>query len=65
MIWGIISDTHKDKMNAIPHIMAEFRKHGVTHIIHCGDIKPEHLNAELFNNLPVVCALVEEQVDKT
>lgn len=64
MIWGILSDTHKDKMNAICHIMAEFKKRGVEAIIHCGDIKPVHLKPELFCNLPLVCALVKEQVEK-
>ncbi len=64
MIWGILSDTHTDKMNAICHIMAEFKKRGVESIIHCGDIKPEHLKPELFCNLPLVCALIEEQVEK-
>jgi len=64
MIWGVISDTHEDKMNAIPHIMAEFRKRGVQAIIHAGDIEPKHIRPELFDNLPVICALVESQVDK-
>ncbi len=62
MIMGILSDTHQDKMNALPHIMQEFKRRGVEIIIHCGDIAPKHLNAELFNGIPVVCALVEEQV---
>lgn len=61
MILGILSDTHLDKMNAIPHIIAEFKKRGVELIIHCGDIIPEHLNEGLFGNLPVICALTEEQ----
>lgn len=63
MIWGILSDTHKDRMNAIPHIIAEFKKRGVEVIIHCGDIKVEHLDPDLFGKLPVVCALVEEQAE--
>jgi predicted phosphodiesterase len=64
MILGIISDTHKEKMNALPHIMADFKKRGVEMIIHCGDIEPEHIRPELFNNLPVICALIEEQIGK-
>ena len=64
MIWGVISDTHKDEMNAIPHIMAEFQKRNVELIIHCGDIEPQHLKAELFGDLPVICALIKEQVDR-
>jgi len=61
MILGILSDTHEDKMNAIPHIITEFKKRGVELIIHCGDISPKHLNAQLFGNLPVICALTEGQ----
>jgi predicted phosphodiesterase len=64
MIWGIISDTHEDKMNAIGHIMAEFKKRNVQAIVHAGDIELKHLKPELFNNLPVICALVENQVGK-
>jgi predicted phosphodiesterase len=64
MIWGVIADTHEDKMNALPHIMAEFRKRHVKAIIHAGDIEPKHLKPELFDNLPVICALVESQIEK-
>jgi predicted phosphodiesterase len=64
MIIGVLSDTHKDAKNALPHIVAEFKKRGVQLIIHCGDIIPKHLDAELFGGLPVVCALIEEQVGK-
>lgn len=64
MIIGIVSDSHADKANALPHIMREFEKRGVEFIIHCGDIEPKHLKTELFNDLPVVCALVEGQNEK-
>ena len=64
MIWGVISDTHEDKMNALPYIMDEFKKRNVQAIIHAGDIEPKHIKPELFNNLPVICALVESQVEK-
>jgi predicted phosphodiesterase len=61
MIAGILSDTHRDKANAIPHVIKEFKKRKVEVIFHCGDIEPKHLNEDLFGNLPVVCALIEEQ----
>ena len=61
---GVLSDTHSDRANALPHIMNEFKKRGVQTIIHCGDIEPRHLDPNLFNNLPVICALNEEQVEK-
>jgi predicted phosphodiesterase len=61
MIIGILSDTHHDRANAIPHVIEEFKRQKVEIVFHCGDIKPEHLDCELFGNLPVVCALIEEQ----
>jgi len=64
MIIGILSDTHHDRANAVPHIMAEFLKRGVQLIIHCGDIEPKHLDPKLFGGLPVICALTEGQVEK-
>jgi putative phosphoesterase len=64
MILGIISDTHEDRMNAIPHIIKEFKRRKVKLIIHCGDIIPEHLNAKLFGNIPMICALTEGQTGK-
>jgi len=61
MIIGVLSDTHHDRANALPHVVEEFRRRGVEVIFHCGDIFPTHLRSELFGNLPVVCALIEEQ----
>ena len=61
MIIGILSDTHHDKINAIPYVVEEFKRRKVTIIFHCGDIDPKHLDCHLFGNLPVVCALIEEQ----
>jgi predicted phosphodiesterase len=63
MILGILGDTHEDPGNAIPHIIAEFHKRGVEKIIHCGDMEPMHLNRELFGNLPVYCAVVDDQAE--
>lgn len=62
---GVISDTHKDRANALPWVIKELVcEHCVSAFIHCGDIEPRHLDPELFGNLPVICALNEEQVDK-
>jgi predicted phosphodiesterase len=58
---GVLSDTHEDEMNAIPRIIEEFKRRGVEQIIHCGDIISRHLDVELFGNLPVACALTNEQ----
>ena len=64
MIIGIVSDTHEDEMNALPYIIEEFKRRKVEIVIHCGDIEEKHLKPELFNNLPVICALTKNQVDK-
>lgn len=61
MILGILSDTHDDRMNALPHIINTFKTAGVQTIIHCGDIDPKHLTPERYGNIPVVCALTDEQ----
>lgn len=61
-VLGIISDTHEDRANAIPHIVQDFKKRGVELVIHCGDIEPQHLKS--FGDLPVICALNKEQLDK-
>jgi putative phosphoesterase len=61
MIIGVLSDTHDDEGNAIPHIVKEFKKRGVQLIVHCGDIKPKHVSKDLFAGLPVYCAFVDGQ----
>lgn len=63
MLIGVLSDTHSDRANALPHIIHELVKRGVKMIIHCGDIEEHHLKPELFANLPVICALNAEQLN--
>jgi len=60
---GILSDTHRDRMNAIPYIIKKFKENKVDLIIHCGDIQEEHMKPKLFGDIPVVCALTDEQVE--
>lgn len=62
MIIGVLSDTHHDKAHAIPHVIEEFIRRQVETIFHCGDIELHDLDAGLFGNLPVICALTEAQV---
>lgn len=64
MILGVFGDTHGIDANVIKHIIGEFKRREVDKVIHCGDIEPQHLSAELFGNLPVYCALNLEQVPK-
>jgi predicted phosphodiesterase len=59
-----LSDTHGVPDNIIKYMVREAQHRGADVIIHCGDIEAQHLNAELFGNLPVVCALNKEQLDK-
>ncbi len=59
---GVVSDTHNIPDIVIRNVMDELKNiHKVEMIIHCGDINPEHISAELFGNLPLACALVEGQ----
>ena len=59
---GVMSDTHNISEVVIKNVMDELRNvHKVEMIVHCGDINPEHISAELFGNLPLACALVEGQ----
>ena len=64
MICGILADTHAIDDNTIKHIVKEFQQRGVQQIFHGGDIERQHLKAELFGNIPVVCALNQEQIEK-
>lgn len=64
MILFIVSDTHEDRANMLPRIMQEARDRKADLIIHCGDIARKHLDVELFNGLPVICALIKQQVGK-
>jgi len=61
MIIGILSATHKDGANALPHILREFKKREAELVIHCGDIEDKHLAS--FDGFPVVCALNAEQLE--
>jgi predicted phosphodiesterase len=64
MIFGVISDSHSDRANALPHIISELKKRGAEVVVHCGDIELQHVSSDLFDGLKVVCALNEEQLSK-
>ena len=64
MILGVLSDTHDIDDVVIKHIVKNFLARKVERIIHCGDIEAQHVNSELFGNLPVYCALNAEQLEK-
>ena len=65
MIIGVLSDTHNIEDNVIRHVVDQLKRvHKVDWLFHCGDIERQHLSAELFGNLPMVCALNKEQLDK-
>lgn len=63
--FGVVSDSHLDRAKAFPHVMREIVEvHKADVIIHCGDIEAPHLDAKLFRNMKVVCALNAEQIEK-
>lgn len=64
MIIGAVSDTHNIDDKILKAVIAELAKRGAEYFIHCGDIEPQHVDADLFLNKPVVCALNAEQVEK-
>lgn len=61
----IISDTHNIDTNTLKHVINEAKIRGCQIIIHCGDIEAQHINSELFLDLPVFCALNAEQIEKS
>lgn len=61
--FGIISDTHDCSIKIIKMIIHELKERNVDIILHCGDIIPEHIDPVLFDGIPVICALTDEQVD--
>lgn len=62
---GVLSDTHRDSANALPWVVKTLiEEHKVDTFLHCGDIEAKHLNPALFGNLPVICALNQEQIEK-
>lgn len=63
---GVIADTHKDKNNAVPHIMEEFRRRGVQFIFHAGDLtEKKHFDPKLYGGFPVCYALTEDQCERS
>lgn len=61
-IIGVLADTHRDKHEATPYIIEEFRRRGVQFIFHAGDLtERKHFNPELYGNFPVCYALTEDQ----
>lgn len=64
MIIGAMADTHLDKRGAIPYIVKDMAARGAKLIIHAGDMMPQHFSAPLFQNLPVIIALTDEQVNE-
>jgi predicted phosphodiesterase len=64
MIIGVLSDTHDIEDNVIRYVIKSFLQRRVETFIHCGDIEKQHINPTLFGNLPVVCALNKEQLER-
>lgn len=63
MILGILSDTHRLKGNGFDRVLDAMEAAKVGRIFHCGDLVQEDQDAKKFRNIPVVCALVDNQAD--
>lgn len=62
MTYGVMSDTHSISDEVIRSIVYdEFVPRGVKVIFHLGDVEKQHVKAELFADLPVVCVLIKRQ----
>jgi len=59
---GVLSDTHRASEDELKRVMKIFKEeYNVEIIFHCGDILPKDLDPNKFLNLPVICALVDDQ----
>ena len=62
---GIISDSHEDRQKMLPEVINKLiTKEKVEIFFHAGDIFAEHLDAKLFQGLPVVCALTNDDYER-
>jgi len=62
MIYGIMSDTHNCGNELIKRtVEEEFLSRGTQVIAHAGDIELQHIDRNLFGNLPVLAVLTKEQ----
>ncbi len=62
--WLVIGDSHKDSFGA-QRIITEYemKNHGITQVIHTGDLDPRHFNSETFLDLPVAVAFIPSDFD--
>lgn len=65
MKMGVISDSHEDPKGMLPKVINHLiEKEGVKIFLHAGDIFLEHINAGLFQGLPVICALTDDDYER-
>lgn len=61
MILGILGETHQLKGNGLERAINDMKANGVSLIFNVGDLVQEDQDPEKFGNIPVVCALVDDQ----
>lgn len=61
MLLGIMGDTHDVDQDIVKKVVDDLKKRGAQVIVHTGDIEKQHLSADLFSSLPVVCVLTNQQ----
>lgn len=62
MIIGVLGDTHNCPAADIAKVVnEEFLPRGVKVIIHTGDIEIQHVDPDLYSNLPLICVLTKNQ----
>jgi predicted phosphodiesterase len=59
----VLGDIHNAPRDYVRHVIRKGILLGVGLVVCTGDITKEYMDAELFGNLPVICALVDEQND--
>ncbi|MDO8669025.1 MAG: metallophosphoesterase family protein [Candidatus Buchananbacteria bacterium] len=61
MLLGIMGDTHEVDGSIVGKVARDLKNRGAQVIVHTGDIEKQHLSADLFCGLPVVCVLTRQQ----
>lgn len=61
MLLGVMGDTHDVDQSIVKKVVEDLKMRGAQVIIHTGDIEKQHLSADLFCGLPVVCVLTRQQ----
>lgn len=56
-----MGDTHDVDQEIVKKVVEDLKRRGAQVVVHTGDIEKQHLSADLFGGLPVVCVLTRQQ----